>query len=152
MLLKKQIKENISEPYRWHININSALMDINKPGQTLIINLKPNNTKPNLSLYEIIDIWGDSAFGWTPIMFYLKCIFDDKDPSKINNQNFHIKLSDIIDPVFSMTYLSGTVLNGSIQGKWTAPAPSSTNSVLLWPDTFRYFIEIANNILNKRAY
>ena len=46
-----------------------------------------------------------------------------------------------------MIYLDGTVRNGQLEGRWTAPRPSSTNSVLLWPFAFEYFAREANAII-----
>lgn len=150
-LLKATIEKTASEPLPWHINIEHAMSLVQKPGNTLIINLKPNSVEPNLSLYEIVDVWGYSSSGWTPVMFYLRGLFVDVDPRKFNENDFVRFHDEIEDPIFSMTYLSGTVLSGFIHGRWTSPGPSSTNSVLLWPDTFEYFTEKAREIMERQA-
>ena len=53
--------------------------------------------------------------------------------------------------MFSMMYLRGTISGGSIKDRWTPPGPSPTNSVLLRPDTFEYFIREANKIMKSMA-
>lgn len=150
-LLQKQLNETSTEPFPWHMNIEKALHSVDQPNQTLIINLKPNSKEPNLSLYEIIDTWGYSSSGWTPVMFYLRGLFIDEDPSKFDDRNFQRNSSEIEDPIFSMMYLRGTVSGGSIKDRWTPPGPSPTNSVLLWPDTFEYFAQEANKIMERMA-
>ena len=64
-------------------------------------------------------------------MFYLRGLFVDENPELFNDRDFARLSTEVDDPIFSMTYLSGTVKNGSIHGKWTSPGPSPTNSALL---------------------
>jgi hypothetical protein len=141
-LLNQSLSKKDNEPFTWQIKIKDALEKADYHNQTIIINLKPNSSKPNLSLYEVQQVWGYSASNWTPMMFYLKGIFVDEKPHRINTNMFERKISDIDDNGFiiSFVYVNGTIKNGSIDGKWTAPRPSSTNSVLLWSDAFDYFI------------
>lgn len=73
-----------SEPYVWHIDIETALAEMDRPASTLVIDLKPNNKKPNLSLYEVRDVWGYSSSGWTPILMRLDGLFVDADPTGFN--------------------------------------------------------------------
>lgn len=150
-MLKQILRQASTEPFPWHVNIESALESIGQSNQVLIINLKPNSSKPNLSLYELIDVWGYSSSGWTPVMFYMIGLFVDENPNLVDDKNFTRLMSEVEDPIFSMTYLSGTVINGRIQGRWTPPGPSPTNSVLLWPDTFQYFAKEAKKIMNSKA-
>ena len=146
-LLRASLPASQNEPYEWHLDIASALADAGKKEHTLIINLKPKTVTPNLSLYEIADVWGRSASGWTPIMMRLRGLFVDEDPKTHDANNFERKPDEIDDPIFSMLYLSGSVENGKIVGRWTAPAASPTNSVLLWPDTFNYFAKEARKLM-----
>lgn len=148
-LVSKQLSGK-SEPMYWHININNSFNSINQKDQALIINLKPNSKNPNLSLYEIMDVWGYSSSGWTPIMFYLRGLFIDENPDNFNDADFRRDLNEIDDPIFSMTYLSGTIKDGNIIGKWITPRPSSTNSVLLWPDVLEYFFKEAKNVIDEK--
>jgi hypothetical protein len=150
-MLKTILDAGTSYPYRWHINIENSIAKLGKQESTLIINLKPKTKRPNLSLYEVVDVWGYSGDFWTPIMFYLKGLFIDEKPEKYNEHNFVRYTDEIHDPIFSMTYLSGTVQGGDTIGKWTTPGPSPTNSVLLWPDTFKYFAEEAKKIMGRKV-
>ncbi|MBN1450241.1 MAG: hypothetical protein JW963_04425 [Anaerolineales bacterium] len=140
-LLQKSLLGDANEPYNWHINIATALGANEHLNRALIINLKPNSKTPNLSLYELADVWGHSSNGWTPIMIRLRGIFIDENPDRYDAKSFQRLETDIEDPIFSMLYLDGTIMNGSITGKWTPPRASPTNSVLLWPDVFEYFYQ-----------
>lgn len=143
-LLRLITPKNVSERYEWHIDLNKVLFSLDN--NVLMINLKPNSTNKNLSLYEIANVWGVSDCGWTPIMLHLKGVIIDDCSGMINPNNFYRNLEEIDDPIFSMLYLDGSVKNGDLVGKWTAPRPSPTNSCLLWPDTFEYFIEARKSI------
>jgi len=64
------------------------------------------------------------------------------------NRNEFIRTKDEVeDPIFTFGYVSGTVKSGKITGKWTPPGPSPTNSVLLQPDVFKYFVEQASKFV-----
>lgn len=150
-LLKTTLKKDSAEPLQWHLNIEQAMSFVEESGHSLIINLKPNSAEPNLSLYELVDVWGHSSHGWTPVMFYLRGLFIDEDPRGFNEKDFVREVNQIEDPIFSVTYLSGTVIAGEIEGRWTVPGPSATNSVLLWPETFNYFSDKAKEIQARLA-
>jgi hypothetical protein len=130
-----------SEPnFCWHLSVQAAIERLGRRDQTLVIDLMPNADPPNLSLYEVADIWGYSDHGWTPIMLHLRALFIEADPAQHDKRDFVRQASDIEEPIFSMTYLKGSVRQGKICGKWLPPGPSSTNSVLLWPEVFDYFV------------
>jgi len=148
-LLRSKIFKSQSEPLRWHLNIYDSLTANGKYNCSLIINLKPKNSSPNLSLYELVDVWGYSESGWTPIMMRLRALFVDDDPTFYDEHNFERNIDDIDDPIFSMMYLAGSINNGQLTGRWTAPGASPTNSVLLWPNTFEYFANEAKIIMQN---
>jgi hypothetical protein len=148
-LLAKTIEKTASEPLAWHLKIADALQVAGQKDHGLMIDLKPNSKEPNLSLYEVMEVFGFSAWGWTPVMLYLRGLFVDENPANFDAKAFERTRDEIEDPVFSMTYLTGTVRNGAIEGRWTPPGPSSTNSVLLWPDAFKYFMEQAQIIMGR---
>jgi hypothetical protein len=147
-LLSRVIPAGQSEPYRWHIVIADGLHRENMSDRSLVIDLKPNNVERALSLYEVADVWGYSDSGWTPIMLRLRGLFVEHDPSGIDDKKFSRSLEDIDDPIFSMLYLNGSIKDGQLVGRWTAPRASPTNSVLLWPDTFEFFTAEAKKILS----
>jgi hypothetical protein len=140
-----------SEPLYWHLSETEIIRELEKDkdkpsGNALIIDLKPK-IQDRLSLYEVVEAWGHSANGWSPVMLRLKALFVDADPAKFNRARFTRSNTETIGPFFSLYYLRGTVVGGELQGTWNLPGPSSTNSVVLWPDTMKYFSEVAQQIL-----
>jgi hypothetical protein len=111
------------------------------PDSTLIIDLKPRDVEPNLSLYELVRVWGYSADEWTPIMLQLRALFVDDDPSRFDRQKFTRSTSENTEPIFSFLYLSGSIQGGELTGKWTTPPSSPTNSALLWPKSLDHFLK-----------
>ncbi len=150
-LLQKQLMAGNTEPFYWTLDLKEALEKEDMANSVLVINLKPNSKKANLSLYELVHVWGYSASGWTPIMIYIRGLFVDEDPQLFNDRDFIRKEEKIKAPIFSLMYLSGTITHGKITGRWTPPGPSSTNSVLLWPDAFQYFSSEAQKIIENKA-
>jgi len=145
-LLKLSLNKKDNEPFKWNIKIPDALEKADYQSQTIIINLKPNNSK-KISLYELQEVWGYSSSNWTPVMFYLKGIFVDEEPKQIKLEKFKRNKNKFVDLIFSFAYINGTIKKGNLEGKWTAPRPSATNSVLLWREAFNYFISEYNRKL-----
>lgn len=139
-LLMRSTSAQQNEPYTWHLPIESALAEADVANSTFIIDLKPNNKQPNLSLYELRDVWGYSDAGWSPILMRLRGLFVDTDPAKFDRNAFS-KSGAVEPPIYSFLYLAGSIANGELKGKWIAPRASPTNSALLWPNTLRYFVE-----------
>lgn len=150
-LLGKQLATDSTEPLAWHVNIEESLRAMEQNHQTLIIDLKPNSKQPNLSLYEVSDVWGYSAEGWTPILLHLRGLFIDEDPGRFDKNDFGRTPAEVDAPIFSMMYLRGTVKGGRLEGRWTPPGPSPTNSVLLWPEAFEYFWQQAKSLIDGTA-
>jgi hypothetical protein len=139
-LLAEQTPSTQEEPYAWHLDVEAALAKTEFAGSALIIDLKPKQKKSNLSLYELIDVWGYSASDWTPILLHLTGLFVDADPTKFNRKDFWRRDDQKDDPIYEVLYLDGTVSKGKITGKWIAPPASPTNAALLWPETRNYFV------------
>jgi hypothetical protein len=151
-MLRSILTPTDSEPdYGWQVNVRDAMTNMEYPDHALVIDLMPNLKSPTLSLYEVVDVWGYSDHGWTPVMLHLSALFDEQDPGKHDRNDFFRGPKDVEDPVFSMTYLKGSVLDGKLQGTWNPPGPSSTNSVLLWPKVFDYFADNRKRILPIKA-
>ncbi len=146
-LLAHQLDSSSSEPMRWRLEIAEALAKDGRQGSTLVINLQPNLATPTLSLFELLDVWGYSDSGWTPIMLRLRGLLDKQNPEIFDENDFMRRPQDCDEPIFSMTYLKGTIQDGAPIGRWTAPGPSPTNSVLLWPEVLEYFWDEARRIL-----
>src|SRR4051794_28517130 len=81
-LLTETMAEAASEPLTWHLAVDAGLQAVGQGGSTLIINLKPNAKDGNLSLYEVIEVFGFSSSGWTPVMLYLRGLFVDENPAR----------------------------------------------------------------------
>jgi hypothetical protein len=139
-MLSQQLCGTENEPYSWHLPVEELLVPAK---QALIIDLKPNNKEPNtvLSLYEVRDVWGYSAFGWTPGMMRLRGVSIDGEPPISDAEDFAVEPIPGNDSVYTFLHFDGTIRAGKLEGKWTAPRRSSTNSALLWPNAIEYFIK-----------
>src|SRR5208282_3685700 len=110
-------------PWRWHIDVRVGLDDpTNEPSYkncSLIIDLKPAQKETNLSLYEILDIWGFSMRSWTPILLRLAGLFvDNEDPIAIKQRlNFLLPDDRIESPIYEFLYISGGVHQGELTGQ-----------------------------------
>jgi len=68
-LLKKKLSEPMTESCRWHLDIRACLAEHQEyVDGSLLIDLKPKQNRTNLSLYEVLDVWGFSSNGWMPIL------------------------------------------------------------------------------------
>ena len=157
-LVQQQLKGAENEPLPWHVDGASIARELEADpdlpkGNTLVIDLKPRDSE-RLSLYEILNIWGYSANGWTPVMLHLRGLFVDASlkTSSVRRERFAIADRSNPEPIFTFHHIrkEGTVRRGRLVGPWVGPRASSTNSALLWPDAFRYFATEAGRILDKR--
>jgi len=103
------------------------------------LHIKPKQNKTNLSLYEVMDVWGYSEGGWSPILLRLNGLFVDEDPSVVDRNSFVRKDDEIDGPIYEFLYLDGSVAEGKLTGSWAPPPASPTSAALLWPDTLNYF-------------
>lgn len=147
-MLKKKLIPNQNEEYKWHLNLERDLPKIGLPESAIIIDLKPN-AENNLSLYQLIDIFGYSSCGWTPMMWHLKPIYIDEEGSEDEKWYFEIDINANEDIYTFCHVQDGSVKNGKIIGTWVAPRPSSTNSALLWDNTIDYFINSREEIQRR---
>ncbi len=143
------------EPFPWHLPMAQELENLGWKNHAILIELKPYSATPNLSLYELQDVFGYSYSGWTPLVFHLRGLFIDQDPNIVDPKDFLYE-SDRFDPqqrhkhIFTFPYLQGGVYEGKIEGKWIFPRPSSTNTALLWPEAMSYFIAQIQKVLDNR--
>lgn len=141
-LLGLKLPQDQGEPYKWHVDVVAELgRHPDYPLNTLLINLKPKQNKTNLSLYEVMDVWGYSADGWSPILLRLNGLFVDENPSAVNRKDFVRKDNDIDGPIYEFLYLDGSIKDGKLSGLWVPPPASPTNAALLWPKTINYFFQ-----------
>ena len=141
-LLSLKIPRGQGEPFRWHVNVLGELGSNREYlNNSLVIDLKPKQNKTNLSLYEVMDVWGYSDSGWSPILLRLTGLFVDQDPSSVNRNKFVRKDSELDGPMYEFLYLDGSVGHGKLLGSWVPPPASPTNAALLWPATLNYFVQ-----------
>ncbi len=141
-LLKSSLREDQNEPFQWHLPISLILAE---KKESLIIDVKPYNRKEDfIFLCELTDVFGYSDSGWTPILLRLKGLFVDEPAGKIDKNSFKYPIENEPPLIFTMLHLSGSVKQGKLVETWNYPGPSPTNSVLLWPEVFRYFIKSIN--------
>ena len=141
-LLRFKIPPEQEEPYRWHVDVVTELgARPEYPGNTLIIDLKPKKNKTNVSLYEVMDVWGRSSSGWSPILLRLSGLFVDANPASIDRMDFVRRKAELEEPIYEVLYLDGSVKDGKMVGSWSPPPASPTNAALLWPDTLNYFVQ-----------
>jgi hypothetical protein len=131
---------------KWQLKVREALAQIGSPGETLMIDLKPKNNQPNVSLYELRTIWGDSDEGWSVLMLHLRGLAIDKTPEDLDKHQFRMRKSEIDDPIFTTLYVNGGFKDGKLTGRWTPPPVSSTNGALIWPETWSFFVKSAGKV------
>lgn len=142
-MMLKRASGSITEPAKWQVPIEDALLKDGRPGHTIVINLKPKLAKETLCLYELEHVWGLSSHGWTKILLLLRGLLVDVDPTERDRKDFTLNEHQLQEhfPIYEVLYLAGTVSRGKLQGRWTAPPASPTNAVLMWPETLRYFTQ-----------
>ena len=138
-MLKRIMDKGQSEPWCWHIPIELGLLGQGYNKQTLIVDIKPNSND-DLTICEIIDIWGYSSYNWSPIMMRMRVLFSEADPLSHNKKYFLRSESNDGSINYSFSYAYGSVQDGNLKGKWTPPIRTSMNSLLLWPDCMKYFL------------
>lgn len=127
-------------PIKWHLTGSEMLdyLDVDDPeGHALVVDLKPS-IDHNVSLYEITHVWGHTKPTWTPLALRMKTIFVDReepDPDLFMEQ-FQLP-SEGREQVHEFLYLTG----GAESDSWGWGRTGTVNAVLLWPSTFRYFVE-----------
>jgi hypothetical protein len=109
------------------------------PESTLLIDLKPKQHKANISLYEVMDVWGYSSNGWSPLMLRLNGLFVDEKPTNVNRKSFVRRDDELSGPIYEFLYVVGSVARGKLDGQWVPPPASPTNAALLWPEAINYF-------------
>jgi hypothetical protein len=82
-------------------------------------------------------------------MMRLKALFTDQDPKGIDRNDFKLKANEGKDPIYTITYLNGSIEKGELSGTWNLPPRSPTNSALLWCDTIRFFLGNFSPVCNE---
>jgi hypothetical protein len=139
-LLSPLVPPGKSHPHEWHVPVREALERSGHPNSSVVIDLMPNNAQPFLNLFELRDLWGYSDSGWTPALLHLRELLNEKGAEQGKPSDFRTDERLHYQPVYSFLYLAGTISDGRLVGRWTAPGASPTNSALLWPAHLRYFL------------
>jgi hypothetical protein len=151
-LLSLKVPPGQGEPYAWHVDVVNELgAHPDYSASTLIIDLKPKQNKRNLSLYEVLDVWGYASWNWSPILLRLSGLFVDAAPARINRRSFVRKDAGVDSPIYEFLYLVGSVKRGKLVGPWTTPPASPTNAALLWPDTLRYSFRKGGGLVDAKG-
>lgn len=161
-IICKQLKTQaigLTQPCGWQLNLKEYGESVKKEKNlsdgevVVVIDLKPRARK--LYLFELTNIWGYSAAGWTPMMWEVRTIFSDDRPALFKSdtmppdeyqrekekwlREFSCKI--LLEPrIFTFNHTAdGTIVDGKIAGKWNPPGPTSLNGCLIWPETMSYF-------------
>jgi hypothetical protein len=139
VLLAPKIPPGQNEPYSWHIDVPTELDAQSEYRSTsLVIDLSPD--RPTTNLYEVMDVWGWSNDGWTPVMLRLNGLFvDDPDPKIKEQSEFVRDGADIHGPIYEFVYVRGTVKDGKLDDLWVPPGP--LQAVVLGPEPLNYFFQ-----------
>jgi hypothetical protein len=109
-LLGLKLSPAQGEPCKWHVDVISELGGHPKyQDSTLVIDLKPKQNKKNLSLYEVMDVWGFSDHGWSPILVRLDGLFVDAEPSAVDRNNFLRRGDEIDGPIYEFRVLPASL-------------------------------------------
>jgi hypothetical protein len=141
-LLRLKLTRQESEPLKWHISIENEITQLYSINPAVVIDVKPNSNGKEILLTQLQDVWGYSASGWTPILMKQIVLVTSENEPTFDKKTFLVQRANDANIFYSMLYLNGTIQAGNIVGRWTCPGPSSTNSVLLWPETLSYFIDV----------
>ena len=96
-------------------SLNQPSKPLDYKSCSLIIDLKPYQKETNLSLYELLDVWGFSDHSWTPVMLRLSGLFVDEDDPEViaQRQDFVLEDDEIDGPIYEFMYIAG-----SVHGAW----------------------------------
>ncbi len=156
-LLAFKIPPNQNEPYGWHVDVLSELdAQPEYRSGSLIIDLKPRKHETNVSLYEVLDVWGWSQSDSTKLLLRLNGLFVDEDPKKFNRDDFVREDADIDGPIYEFLHVDGSIKNGKLNGSWRFSRGGPANAVLLRPEPLHYFFrsirERTPDVLNWPDY
>lgn len=147
--LRKSTPPSQSEPYEWQFETSDAVKLFGNPDDVVVVDLKPKSGE-YVTLFQLDAVYGYSCSGWTPIMLEMAGLLVDEPLTDWNKEFFVIDEKELDDnTVYTFLYLTGTVMDGGLVGRWLYPGPSPTNSALLWRDAREYFISKMKRQENK---
>lgn len=142
-LLQETMPHGQGEPYPWHVNIEAALAldEVRKQfpdAEAIIVDIKPT-AKNEFFVCELLDVYGYSCSGWTPLLWHMRVLEIDGEPKANHLEDFDAPGDG--GNIYEFLYAQGSVEDGRISGSWRPPKPSPTNGALLWPEAMTYFIK-----------
>ena len=134
-----KIPEGQQPPWHWHVKVPDFLQQ-----QVFVIDLIPGGRERNeFTFYELLEVWGCSyKEGYSSALLRLRSLLSGRQDADFNDRDFTINCKNDGQPIFTFLYFRGSIRDGKLSGKWLPPGPSPTNSALLWPVDFDYFIPI----------
>ena len=144
-LIQKRKNPRARIPFPWHATGAEIVQQISGPeiSNEVIIDLKPY--QENVSLYRLLNVWGYSYEGWTPVALHLEALFVDRPES--SPKRFKRRFLDRgarRDQIGEFLYLQG----GVREGKWNWGMVGRVNGALLWPDAFEYLASSLKGVLS----
>jgi hypothetical protein len=137
--LRKIIRSEINPPIGWTLPISEIYR---KSNQAFVIDLNPNGKESNLA--ELESVFGFSYLGdpgWSPVLLKLNGLTNGWSKDDFDEDDFEY-ITAQAEVMYTFLYLRGSFFNGEITGTWNFPAPSSTNSLLLYPEAMSFLFEM----------
>lgn len=132
------LKNAAGFPNKWHASsadVAAQLLRMNAslgPATDVVIDLKPDAKL--VSLYRLLDVWGFSSHGWSPVALHLEALAVDRSVDEPLKFKHSFPAGPECESVGEFLYLQGA----GPKDKWTWGRNGQVNGTLLWPDAFRY--------------
>ncbi|MDA8015054.1 MAG: hypothetical protein MPK09_05505 [Gammaproteobacteria bacterium] len=140
-MLRLKMPKGQGEPYDWHVNVPDGLKKIAKPGEgnAFLIDLMPNQKKW-VSRLELLDVWGYSNDGWTPLALRLESLLYEARGGPSNPKDFVLRKKDREPLIHTFIYARGGIENGEFTGTWNSSS-RTINSAILHKPALRHFVK-----------
>lgn len=135
--LDRTVGPEVSEPYRWEMDLDDAVSAVYPEADTFVIDIKPRS-QDYISLFKLEKAWGHSNNSWTPLLLRLRELLHDVPVSEHDKRRFTVEEGEERSVVHSFMYVRGSIIDGEITGTWNFPGPSQT-APLLWQHHFEFF-------------
>jgi hypothetical protein len=141
--------ELVDQTFYWHLSERALLAQYltgpekaNGQDYRLMIDLKPKS-EDELLFFQILDVWGCSEPGWTPVMLKLCFLFEAETAERVQEvRKAGIFVSDVDfrcaeGLVYEFLYLKF----GWKDGDWGWGTVGSVNGALLFPRHLKFFLK-----------
>jgi len=134
--LQRELSPDQGEPFSWHLSIGQVLALEGWADTAVVIDIKPRS-KTEAKLCELLDAWGYTACGWTPILLRMRVLIDDEPPSTVDKNDFPMRPAE---DVYTFLYTAGGVREGHLEGTWSLRGGGRTGGPLLSQKALAYFL------------